>query len=102
MGQIIGNGLKIMVLHALWMLEKRILPITTVSDGYLIAQNLLMGCLYNHTLITVVRLDFCRPTPDTFHLVVLNSDIGDNGSYQCRVKLDCKGQWNKLNMPNQA
>ncbi len=25
-----------MVLHALWMLEKWILPITTVSDGYLI------------------------------------------------------------------
>uniref|UniRef100_A0A673I9X7 Ig-like domain-containing protein n=1 Tax=Sinocyclocheilus rhinocerous TaxID=307959 RepID=A0A673I9X7_9TELE len=42
------------------------------------------------------RLRFSRPTSDTFHLAVLNSDTADSGSYQCRVEqyqLDCKGQW---------
>ncbi|XP_016120076.1 immunoglobulin superfamily member 3-like [Sinocyclocheilus grahami] len=42
------------------------------------------------------RLRFSRPTSDTFHLAVLNSDTADSGSYQSRVEqyqFDCKGQW---------
>uniref|UniRef100_A0A673GRV1 Prostaglandin F2 receptor negative regulator-like n=1 Tax=Sinocyclocheilus rhinocerous TaxID=307959 RepID=A0A673GRV1_9TELE len=45
------------------------------------------------------RLRFSRPTSDTFHLAVLNSDIADSGRYQCRVEqyqLDCEGQWKPM------
>lgn len=87
MSQIIRNGL------ACFLDVGKEDPIHHYS--FRIAQNLLMGYLYCHILITVVytqrtnnkhSLDFCRPTPDTFHLVVFNSDIGVSGSYQCRVK----------------
>ncbi|XP_016118498.1 immunoglobulin superfamily member 3-like, partial [Sinocyclocheilus grahami] len=45
------------------------------------------------------RLRFSRPTSNTFHLAVLNSDIADSGRYQCRVEqyqLDCEGQWKPM------
>ncbi|XP_051564884.1 immunoglobulin superfamily member 3 [Myxocyprinus asiaticus] len=42
------------------------------------------------------RLRFSRPTTGTFHLVVLNSDTADSGSYQCKVDqymLGCESKW---------
>ncbi len=45
------------------------------------------------------RLRFSIPTSGTFHLAVLNSDIADSGSYQCRVEqyqFDCEGKWKPM------
>ncbi|KAL1268258.1 hypothetical protein QQF64_033621, partial [Cirrhinus molitorella] len=42
------------------------------------------------------RLSFSRPTSDTFHLAVLNSDTADSGNYYCIVEqhqLNCEGKW---------
>lgn len=45
------------------------------------------------------RLRFSRPSLGAFHLVVLNSDTGDDGQYQCMIdqyQLDCDGTWKQI------
>ncbi|XP_051997850.1 immunoglobulin superfamily member 3-like [Xyrauchen texanus] len=42
------------------------------------------------------RLRFSRPSTGTFHLILLNSDTADSGSYQCKVDqymLSCESKW---------